>query len=252
MTEDSPSSLSPWVAGAIGMALGIVIATAVCVVTEEDPPTTAVAALTTTTVDPDAAGEQAALVDAFLDAWFRYRTSDLSIEWSFERRRDDGEVLTSTALLLQRPPDRLYGLLGSVSGTYEGTLVNCDALSDERRCFQTASSAEYLEQMRAEQGTRSTFFLGQPPLYQLAAAGPDCFDVTSLGVASFYPWGQSAQFCFDPATGALRSSTIDYGELVEIFEALIVSATVTDDQFGALLDSDETATDETTTTAPPS
>ncbi len=251
-----PPRLSPWLAGAIGMALGIVIATVMCVVTDEDPPAVGAGATngdstvvvpTTTTADPGAASEQAVLVDAFLDAWFHYRTSDLSIEWAFERRRDDGEVLASPAVLVQRPPDRLYGLLGSVSGTYQGTLVNCDALSDERRCFESATSADYLDQMRTEQGTRSTFFLGQPPLYQLAAAGAGCFDVTSVGAASFLPWGESAQFCFDPATGALTSSTIDYGALVESFQALSVSADVTEDQFNALL-----ATEEAATTGPPS
>ncbi len=239
-TSSAPNdSRQRWLFGTIGVLVGIAIGTALCLVTDDDAGADRPGSASIT-VDPAVAdaADQARLVDEFLDAWFRYRTADLVVEWSFVRERPDGEQLESIATLVQRPPDRLYGLLGSVSGVVGGQLVNCDAAapqSDDAQCVATEAVTAYEDRIRAEQRTRSIYFIGSPPLYHLADGGPGCYDVVAAVSADFFPWGTSARFCFDAETGALSESVMDHGNLVETLVATTIRDTVTDDDFEAAL-----------------
>lgn len=198
------------------------------------------------TVDGDPSGaapgaNDPATVESYLDAWFRYRTATLAITWDYERERTDGERLVGTAALVQDPPNRLFALLGSVTGVRNGRLVNCapsaDVMSD---CVEADSSSGYRDRMVTEQRIRATYVSGPTPRYRVSAEGP-CFEVTATDPATTSPWGRQARFCFDPANGALTDSEIDYGGIVQRMTATNVSVAVTDADFEALLPTDDTS-----------
>lgn len=174
-------------------------------------------------------------VGAFIEAWERSRTATFVATGTFERRSDvTGAVISSQDVVAQRPPARLHRQLGGVDGRVDDRLLVCPApppgSSQSPPCqLGEPGGLTYAEAVAAEvDGLRD--ILGAPePLYTVQRDDEGCFALAQRRVDPRAPFGISARFCFDPATGAPTARQVAFeGGITEALVVTEVRAEVTD------------------------
>jgi hypothetical protein len=176
----------------------------------------------------------------FLAAFERSRTATYRVRQATERQRAGAVALTSSATIVQRPPDRLaVAADGSVEGVRDGRVVRCV----EEECYVGGPDFDYgadvAEQVRnlagLVQGDEAIYAVGAeagpgPTTVGLIAATPsECFLLDLLRQVPAPPYGTFARFCFDPTTGAPTLIRVERPGAVDETVAEALTAEVTDD-----------------------
>ena len=169
---------------------------------------------------------------AFLAAWEDSRQGTYAVEYRFTRVLADGRRFEGVTTLAQRPPDRLFVGLGTVDGTVDGKRVDCTtAPSGELRCFSGAPAGDYDDEVAAEIERLRPYVEGDNPLYRASWDGEACFALVLALDLPTAPYGTSARFCFDAATGAPTVTEVRKPEGTDTSEADHVRTEVTDADF---------------------
>jgi hypothetical protein len=218
-----------WAILAVGVLGGGAIGLGAAALTNNDdePPT-----MTLAPADTGVPADHLTNAQAFLAAWQRYRRGTFVVDLTFERTLSDGRSLTAQRVMVQRPPRRVVRQLGSVSSTDGGATVACDTVQDQTVCTPPASS-DYEQTITAELAAWASAFVGDQPAYIVSAPEPNCFELQLARPIAAAPYGDVARFCFDAATGALRSRQVVRTSGTDTEEATRISATVTDADFAA-------------------
>lgn len=170
---------------------------------------------------------------AFVTAWERRLMSTWAVEGQSERSRLDGTAgeLRTAFRAAQRPPDRIVEQYGAVDARRDGRSIGCGATvegSDVLTCTDRGEAEPYTAQVSEELIRLRALVLGDEPAYTVTGRGDGCFDLTVVKADPAPPLGDTASFCFDEATGAMRSSEIlSVGVLDRTF-ATAIRPTVTD------------------------
>lgn len=190
-----------------------------------------VAAVPELTDDSVTRGPEA--VEQLLDAWRRSRTGTFVVVSDFERRSATTDaVLQSEVVLAQRPPRRMLRGFGGVDARIDDRPVLCGALpSGAPRCTQGTAGRPYAEIVDREVEVFRTYVAGADARYTLVAED-DCFYLRRVRPAPESPYGESAQLCFDEATGALSLLRVDYGTVVDSLRARTIRGSVSDLDLG--------------------
>ena len=197
----------------------------------------------------------------FLQAWERSRNATVVVRADFERRRPNGEKLTSPTELVQRPPDRLVRQFGGVSGEVGGHPIVCSTdAADGYRCFPgTAAAPPYDQTVQRELATLRTYFepprADARPLYRtVRGLDAGCFELFQQVPLPDPPYGTYAKFCYDGPTGArtLFERHFESGN-VELERAVSIEPRVTDGDFDTTTNEgfDQTLNLDPSTTTPP-
>ena len=149
--------------------------------------------------------EPADAATEFVAAWERSRTATFVATGTWERRSvATGSELTSEAYLAQDPPRRLQEEQGGVQGRVDDRLLLCPSGPDDAAAacaLGPPTGVAYAESVDAEVEALATLVEGPDRLYDVTADG-GCFTLTQQRVEPRAPYGTSATFCFDAATGA--------------------------------------------------
>jgi hypothetical protein len=214
------------VAGAaIGALLGLVAA-AIADTGDDDVPTMTLAPVETL-VPPD----QAENVEAFVDAWRRYRDATFVAEMTFERVLTTGERLSNTRVIVQDPPRRLVRQGDSSLTTDSDGSLLCEPFADEIRCT-TQAGIDYDGTVEAEIVQWRKAVEGESPQYALLVPEPGCFELQLVTEIVAPPYGSATRLCFDEDTGALARRQIIRDTATDTEEATRITATVTDADWG--------------------
>ena len=174
-------------------------------------------------------GHPAPSPDAFLAAWERKLTGTWVVVSAFSRTTEDGRTLNGEIVEVQRPPDRLRRGLGSVEGRIAGRRIGCAAtVAGSSECREGGIAPPYDEEVAAELALLRGYVLGPTRLYTVIADRSGCFHLRLVQRMLAPPYGEAARFCFDAATGALRSSEVSRGGALDVTRAVEVRADVTD------------------------
>ncbi|GIU84669.1 MAG: hypothetical protein KatS3mg008_1444 [Acidimicrobiales bacterium] len=168
-----------------GVLLGATTALVLLVVSMRDPRTSS---------DP---------VASFLEAWRRWRSSELVLTAEYERSSERARLAT-THKLVQRPPEYLRIQANSLEGVVSGETIRCDRLPDNDVVCSPPTPARDEWRRRVDDELASwAEILRRRRLYEVTDEG-GCFHLF-LTDASFPspPEGERATYCFDEETGAL-------------------------------------------------
>lgn len=165
----------------------------------------------------------------FVAAYERSRTAELVVDSTFTRTFNDGRELAYETQLIQRPPDDVLVVgAGSASGRLGGRITRCNATAADAPpdCIRSADAPPYAEEVAQEVASLEALLDG---VYDLDRDDAGCWILTlelvSLPAA---PYGGAARFCFDEASGALRSLEVRRPEAVERTEAVSIRTEVQD------------------------
>ena len=192
---------------------------------------------------------------AFVEAWQRSREASYAMEGRFERDKEGAGRLESAVFEAQRPPDRLRRQFGGVEGMLDGQSIACT--TDEGgtfRCAPNGRAADYDADVADEVARLESYVSTDPPLYEVASDGGECFLLQQRVAVPEPPYGRRARICFDDDTGALRFLQVETSDATDTFTATAIRG-VSDGDFG--LEGDpgyqaRTVRESTTTiTAPP-
>jgi hypothetical protein len=126
--------------------------------------------------------------------------------------------------------------------------VACSTDLGQFHCGPGAPAPDPAETNAAEIATLRSYF-DPPALYQATHDGRDCYKLTQARASATLPYGTSARFCFDPATGAIRILTQHLEGATDTFEATLVRGTVNDADFALNQNDDFGAPDDGTGTS---
>ena len=203
---------------------------------------------------PDASAE-------FLAAYQRSLEGTYVVHADFTRRLDSGAVLTSSALVAQRPPDTIRRQFGGITGTVAGSIVSCSTEAGGTfHCAPVADAPPYEDTVRQSVDTMTSYFADPVPLYRAVRYGSDCFELIQNRPSAVLPYGSQARFCFDDGTGAVRLLIERLEGAIDTFEATDIRSGVGAQDFSLNEDdafalhtteaSDPTGTDPTGTDRP--
>lgn len=203
-----------WITVLAGVAIGAVIglSTAMLVGSDAGAPDPAAPAPTSTVPD-----DQNDVGRRFLDAWLRWRSITVRVDYEFSRERPDGDRLETTDVVIQRGDDRLTARFGTVNGIVAGQSVRCVSADDGTAdCVRTPVERSADEQRRVELENWADHLSGQPPYYRISQLDDGCFELVLTRNIPTAEYGRVADFCFDASSGALveTSTTFESG-LVE-------------------------------------
>jgi hypothetical protein len=226
MSVETSGRTRRWVLVAVGVAIGalvgLVAAMAVSGGDDAVPPS-----LTLAPVDTLYPPDQAANADAFLRAWDRYRHATFRAELTFTREVVSGARLSATRVVVQQPPRRMVRQDGSVTSVDDDQTLVCEPHGDQNVC-NTSHGDEYEAQVATELAAWRTAITGDNPAYAVDVPEPGCFDLTLVQTIPDPPYGDATRVCFDDASGALRSRTVNRATGTESETATAISPTVTD------------------------
>jgi hypothetical protein len=160
--------------------------------------------VTTTLADPTAA-------KGFVHAW------DLSRRGTWtERGTAERAGVVNPMVVVQRPPDRVTRIGDGVSGRLGGRLVTCVADPNGKvACHDGGAAPDYRAEADQELANLRQQLGGPTPLYYVTAAAAGCFDLRLTMSDPTPPFGDTATFCFDAATGATKSIEVTRGTVVD-------------------------------------
>lgn len=178
--------------------------------------------------DPDAA-------EALVVAWERWRTATFVSTGVWSRTLDaGGSPLEGPVFTAQDPPRRRTLRLGSIVEQIEGTVARCDLPSEDLivpDCLAADTTRSYEERVADEMELVRRYVAGPNRLYDVGFGDPECFQVELETAALRSPWGRWSEFCFDDATGALRSSRTRRASAVDTEIITGIRSEVTDADF---------------------
>ena len=165
----------------------------------------------------------------FLDAWRRSLTTSWSIEESLDRTTATGAHAVFPIHQAQRPPDRIKVGIGAVDARQGDTLVACAPGSDGKvRCTPQGTAPPYDQQVDQTILALRPYVLGTQALYSVVQLA-GCFQLTlRLPGYPSPPYGSSADFCFDPGTGAPAGTVIVRAEGTDRTRVISAHAPATD------------------------
>jgi len=173
----------------------------------------------------------------FLAAYQRSLEGTYVVHADFTRRLDSGAILTSSAMVAQRPPDTLRKQFGGISGTVNGHIVGCTTKPDGGfHCSPTADAPPFEQTVQQSVQTMTSYFTETPPLYRAVRYGKDCFELIQNRPSAVLPYGSQARFCFDEVTGAVTTLIEKLEGAVDTFEATEVRGSVTPEDFSLAQD----------------
>jgi hypothetical protein len=177
--------------------------------------------------DPNARKDASA---EFLAAWERARRATFVLEGEFSRTKPGGDTLRSGRIEVQRPPDHLIKQFGGTTGELEGRTIVCSPDPGGRQLCGAKGpvATPFEERLARELDNLRSYFDPVRPLYFVRADGKACFRLLQAVVYPDPPYGLRARFCFDEATGAMRSVEREFESgIVERMEATSLRAEVT-------------------------
>ena len=179
---------------------------------------------------PDASEE-------FVSAFRRSLEGTYLVRATFTRVLADGRTLTSNAAVAQRPPDSIRRQFGGLTGSVAGHQVVCSTEAGGRfHCGPGAIAPDRAGVVDQDLANLRSYFVA-PALYRAVRAGPDCFELTQMRPSGVVPYGSFARFCFDPGTGAIRLLEQHLEGATDTFEATLVRAEVSAQDFSLADDS---------------
>ncbi len=216
----------------LGLVVGVVVALGVFALfildaaDSGDPPETSFPA-----IDHDEVS-----ADGLVAAWTRWRTATFVSEGIWTRTIDGvDEPLTGPVYTAQRPPRRLVVRLGSTVEEIDRTVATCDASDDDvivPGCTAGDSGISFDDRVAAELLLVGGYVDGDRRLYDVDRGEPGCYRVELIAPILAAPWGRWAEFCFDPASGALASARVLRPSAIDLEVINIIRTEVTDADFG--------------------
>lgn len=152
-----------------------------------------------------------------VDAWERSRTATYHATGTFRRTGPGGAELSVDVELAQRPPDRLHRQFGEVTGRRGDRPLQCPAPIGEEplACRLGPPDGGFQEAVAEEVAAFRRLVTGPEPLYEVAPGREGCWRMARTRPDPRGGFGLEAAICFDAATGAIRSVTVDHGEVDE-------------------------------------
>lgn len=215
--------------GGLGVGVLLVLGIAALVWDRDDPAPLAPVELSFPAVEHDVQAAEDLVV-----AWNRWRTGTFVSAGTWSRTLDGSDTpLSGDAYTAQEPPRRLVLRLGAVIEEIDGELTSCDGAIEGvivPSCTEVSGGRTYEERVRTEMSLVLQYVIGDTRIYDVAAVD-GCFKVELLPAALRSPWGRAAEFCFDEASGALRSSRVRRQSAVDVEINFVIRAEVTDADF---------------------
>lgn len=167
---------------------------------------------------------------SLVEAWAATRTLEHRSVGTFEREATDGTRLIEPTEVVQRPPDRLLRQFGQVSGRRDERELSCPAPLDgsEPACHLGPPGPDFAAVVEQEIESFRDLVDGPDPLYEVARLDGRCWRMTRTRYDPRSGYGQHAELCFDPGTGALRSVAVDHGAIDETTEFHTITTVVSD------------------------
>ncbi len=169
--------------------------------------------------------------DALADAWAVSRTVTHRSLGTFERVATDGARLAAPTEVVQRAPDRLVRGFDEVGGRRGDRVLDCPAPLDgaDLECVLGPPGDTFDDVVENESTTFEALITGDDPLYEASVGDHDgCWRMDRTRNDPRSGYGESAELCFDDATGALASIRIDHGDIIETTVYDDISADVSD------------------------
>jgi hypothetical protein len=160
--------------------------------------------------------------DRFMAAWRRSLGGTWAVDATFERRVGT-KRLASDVHEAQRPPDRLRTAGGTVEGRIAGRVIGCTTGADgQLSCRDGGPALPYEDDVRRQLDALGTYFVGSHPLYRSELRAGGCFALVLQRGILAPPYGETARFCFDPATGAPTLTEVHKRGSVDVTRAVAV------------------------------
>jgi hypothetical protein len=169
----------------------------------------------------------------FLDAWSRYRAGTWAVEGHFDRFVNGQDaVLSDDTFNVQRAPDHLSRQGHRVNAVLGGQRVVCvPDLEGVARCVTSPVPQTYDQEVIGELDGWRKIVMGNAPVFAVHV-NKQCFELTRLrDDVAFDRYGRSSTTCFDPATGALQHSETRHPNALDVYDARVIRAAVTPDDF---------------------
>lgn len=153
-------------------------------------------------------------VDAFLTAWRRSLTGTYVVHQVVERRLVSGRTFSSEVTLAQRPPDRIRVDSSGTEGRVGGRRFGC---VPDGGCRFGGDAPSYAKDVDDEMRLLRAIVASETPLYAVTYSdvGDGCFLLTLRARVLAPPYGEDTTFCFDAASGALRTSIVHRAEATD-------------------------------------
>lgn len=153
-------------------------------------------------------------VDAFLTAWRRSLTGTYALHQVVERRLVSGRTFSSEVTLAQRPPDRIRVDSSGTEGRVGGRRFGC---VPDGGCRFGGDAPAYARDVDDEMRLLRAIVASETPLYAVTYSdrGDGCYLLVLRARVLAPPYGEDATFCFDAATGALRTSIVHRAEATD-------------------------------------
>ena len=218
-----------WALVFVGVAAGAVVGLVATTLT--DGPTGAPSDRIVLQSDRETTGaDHVATVQAFLDAWQRYRNATYTTPMVFERMSRSGQVLESSSIYTQQPPRRVVRQAGGLLLTAGSASLTCTTVSNQIVCAP-APATDYETDVANELAIWRTALLGEIPYYRIAQPKTGCFQLDLAVAIPDPPYGDTARFCFDTLTGALVRRQIVRATATDTEEATGISTVIPFDAF---------------------
>lgn len=157
----------------------------------------------------------------FVAAWQRSLSSTYRAEGRFRRTVAGERLIDDPLVIVQRRPDRITLGFGSWDGVVGGRAVHCER-EGQTGPFVDCYVGEPADQValdRAEMDEVRALVLGPQRRYDVvtASGSEGCYEVVGrppLPLAARF--GDRAEVCFDPATGARRRVRIERGNATDL------------------------------------
>lgn len=181
--------------------------------------------------------------EALLEAWERHRTATYAATTRFTRTGPSAELVFD-GRRVQRPPDELVVSLSESELRLDDQIHRCLGDADRTtvgdiRCVGPSPGVPHDERVLTELQALAGWVHADDALYtvrRVADVAPptwpdaDCFELALARAYPIPPYGRSARFCFDDATGALVDTEVVYdGGIVETTRVVELNPVVTDD-----------------------
>ncbi len=197
--------------------------------------------------------ETADAAEEFLSAWERSRREDYIVVSHWHRSTTAGATATETRVFAQRLPDRVRAGAESRSGRIGNAMLTCDRLpvTDEQLDAGDLTAEVECRSQELEPGADGEVdpdamvaeevalmrrhVEGTNPLYRVSQQD-DCFFLRLARQMVVPPYGFRTTYCFDEASGAVRSLKVERAEGVDTEELTWVTSQVDDADMVAIIE----------------